>query len=923
MLKKIKLRGRLLLAFLAVGVIPFAAIGTVSLIQSKNALSNQMFSQLASMRQVKHNQVKTLFSGFHDHLSVLIETVETLRREAFEKLKSVERIKKSQIEKYFVRAEKDVAVLAGSEDAHHLYKLLKQYQIDEEIEPDEPFLTDTFEYEEIWKERGRTLRDYVTVYGYSDAFIISGDHGHVMYAAAKNPDMGTNLVSGPYKAEGLALLWQKIVKTKKPQIQDFSPYGAAKGLPVAFIGAPIKNLSGELQAVAVLQISLKAVNEIMKEREGLGKTGETYLVGSDKLMRSDSHLDSTNRSVQASFANPDKGKVDTEASREALSGKQGEEVITGYSGNPVLSAYAPLNIKGLKWGIIAEIDVAEAFSPVDEQGNDFFAKYSEIYGYENLFLLNPNGYCFYAVVKGSDYRTNLLTGEWATSGLGRLIKTVLETKQFGFADVEPYAPIDGKPSCFIAQPVVNGEKVETVVALQISIDAIDKIMQQRDGMGKTGETYLVGPDKLMRSNSFLDPKSHSVVASFANPEKGSVNTQAVQEALAGRAGERIISDYSGNPVLSSFTPLAMGNTSWALVAEIDESEAFKAINTLQWLTAIIAMIGIAAIIAVALLITRSITKPLNLAIAGLGDASDQVASASQQVSSGSQSLAEGASEQAASIEEASSSLEEMSSMTKQNADNAREAKIMTGQAGQIVEKVNRHMGNMAEAMQEITKSSEETAKIIKTIDEIAFQTNLLALNAAVEAARAGEAGAGFAVVADEVRNLALRAADAARNTSDLIENTIKAVNNGNELTQATREAFQENIAIAQKVGNLVDEISEASNEQSQGIEGINKAVSEMDSVVQQVAANAEESASASEEMSAQAEQTRAFVGDLVEMVGSGASARRTKPASGSSKKEVKKRGRGGLKALSAPRKNKETMPERTVRQMDDEDFKDF
>ncbi len=176
------------------------------------------------------------------------------------------------------------------------------------------------------------------------------------------------------------------------------------------------------------------------------------------------------------------------------------------------------------------------------------------------------------------------------------------------------------------------------------------------------------------------------------------------------------------------------------------------------------------------------------------------------------------------------------------------------------------MGEMTNAIGEITKSSEETGKIIKTIDEIAFQTNLLALNAAVEAARAGEAGKGFAVVAEEVRNLAQRAAEAAKETSSLIEGTIRAVQNGNEITQSTREAFGENMEISQKVANLVQEISTASKEQSNGIEQVSKAVSEMDRVTQQNAANAEESASASEELNAQAAQMREQVNQLVALV---------------------------------------------------------
>ncbi len=262
------------------------------------------------------------------------------------------------------------------------------------------------------------------------------------------------------------------------------------------------------------------------------------------------------------------------------------------------------------------------------------------------------------------------------------------------------------------------------------------------------------------------------------------------------------------------------------------------------------------------LITRSITRPLTAAIGGLNQGADQVAAASMEVASASQQLAQGASEQAAGLEETSSSMEEMASMTRGSADNANNMNLLVNDTNQMVSKANQSMDEMVSAMEEISQASEDTSKIIKTIDEIAFQTNLLALNAAVEAARAGEAGAGFAVVADEVRNLAMRAADAARDTSGLIEKTVAKVQGGKELLTNTNDAFSAMSESQAKVSHLVSEISAASRELAQGIDQVNKATSEMDKVVQQNAANAEESASASEELSAQSTQMKDYVNGI-------------------------------------------------------------
>ncbi len=350
--------------------------------------------------------------------------------------------------------------------------------------------------------------------------------------------------------------------------------------------------------------------------------------------------------------------------------------------------------------------------------------------------------------------------------------------------------------------------------------------------------------------------ANSLVDEKAKPDQGKQEAKQSEIRLNGESYyQGIFPLYGEKGPVGIIASLLSSQTAWRNTWQMIK------LLTLVYITCII------LIIPLALFFSHSLSTPIHKAIRSLTNAADNLSATSSHVSSSSQQLAERTSQQAASLEETSSSLEELASMTKANADHARQVDHLSKEGSDYLKKASDSMKKLVGNMEETSSASVNVSKIVKSIDEIAFQTNLLALNAAVEAARAGEAGAGFAIVADEVRRLALRSAEASKNTQEMVTKIIAKIEAGAKLIQETDTKYRDAALKVHKVTELVGEISNASSEQTTGIERVNQAVADMDRATQDNAANAEESASAAVELGTQAELMEGVLEELIALVG--------------------------------------------------------
>ena len=570
------IRNKLLLWFLLIALIPLAVIGLASYKLSSKALEKQSFDSLESTLVLQKKSLEDYFSERTRNLENLAGDVQMLQQQTFATMSAVRDLKKEQVEDFFANRLRDVRVFAGS------------------VPQQEALTGFAGKGQAMGKKYLSSINAWASERNFSSIMMVS-PNGRIVFSSDPVVKTGVSL----RKHEGSPEFDAFTIGSKGVGFTDFSQSELRNSEPAAYFSAPVTK-GNTLLGVVLCQLDSDSLDKIMNKSIGLGESGESYLVGRDRLFRSNSTFFDEKTLASPAFL------VDTESVEAAIAGQSGTGVIINYRGEYVLSSYVPVKVAGVDWALLVELDLSAAMTPKRQGGErDYLAEYAYNYGYPDLYLLDPDGYIYYSAKQLDDYQTNILSGPFSKSGLADTVSKVLETKKMVVSDYSRYQAAGNKPSAFLAMPLLQDETVVMIVALQIPIDQISAIMKEHGGQG---DTYLVGADKLWRSES-LQPEKYSVKSTLLN-EKVKLDTEPVREALAGTGGTGITENGLGDKVLSSWKPFSFSGLHWAIISEIDKQEIDKPVNRLFKMLSMLAAATLFAAFLISVLVSGGITRQI-------------------------------------------------------------------------------------------------------------------------------------------------------------------------------------------------------------------------------------------------------------------------------------------------------------------------
>jgi methyl-accepting chemotaxis protein len=767
------LKAKLISFCLIIGIFPLLVIGTISVETATKSLSNQAYSQLESVRDNKKKAVEDLFSKWIN----------------------------------------EVTIFSGVKEVYNTVGLVHEYSMDYAVDG-KPMPVKNDEYKDLYDYAKKPFEPFVKILGYDDAILID-DYGRVLFSIKRNADLGLDLKKGKYKNSNLAKVWKKCL-SGKVVFADFAPYGPLGGTPVAFIGAPVHSHAGDIQAVAVLRIPLKDINELMTLRSGMGRTGESYLVGPDFKMRSDSELHPEIRSVEQSFKNSS-GIVKNEAVEAALSGNSGTCITQNNENEEILTAYTPVNAGGTTWALISEIKKNEAFASVDRLR---FTVLCIVLGTAVIIaivtLLFLRKEILTPLTKIEDFVSAIAKGNFKTELKGRFKSEIKKLADGILVMVEEL-----KEKLGFSQGILRGMTVPCLVAdTNYNITYLNEELCRLIEAGNSCETWIGRPVKELLQ---APQGEKGIIATCLETKKPVLNTERVWQT---KQANKIHVRIDAAP-LYDLDNRSIG--AFAVIMDLTDIRTKEARIEDQNKTMSILAAQADEISHNLSMGSKELSRQVERVSINTDKQSEQIANASSAITEMNQTLVSSAK----NAENAVSQAEETKEM-------AVEGMAVISRTKESIHKLQSLSDEVKSNMHTLGSQADSIGTIISVINDIADQTNLLALNAAIEAARAGEKGRGFAVVADEVRKLAEKTMQATKEVEVSIKNIQSSASDNIKSTDITVEAVIQTRELVELSAKSLEKISEMSQDTTTEIQTIATATEEQSYAHDMIHKNMEE-----------------------------------------------------------------------------------